>query len=35
MERFSDDHENRLNQHKNSHKLYNEKVNPLLSLKKG
>ena len=33
MEHLSSDHEDRPNQHKNSHKLCNEKGYPLLCLK--
>ena len=32
MEPFSKDHQDRPNQHENSHKLYNKKGHPILSL---
>ena len=34
MEHLSNDHEDCLNQHKNSHKLYDETGHPVLSLMK-
>ena len=34
MEHISNNHEEHFSQHENSHKLYDEKENPLLSLKK-